>query len=95
MAAATVCCIFELIEKTAPEDLLISDLAPIDLLLQRAGRLWRHPGRARPLATPRLLVVSPDPSAQIGRDWYSAAFPRAAYVYQNHALLWLSATALF
>jgi CRISPR-associated endonuclease/helicase Cas3 len=76
-------------------DLLVSDLAPIDLLLQRAGRLWRHPGRARRLGEARLLVVSPDPDGEIGPDWYHAAFPRAAWVYRNHALLWLSALALF
>ena len=76
-------------------DLLVSDLAPIDLLLQRAGRLWRHPARPRPIPGPRLLVVSPDPAAKIGQDWYAAAFPRAAWVYKNHALLWLSAVALF
>jgi CRISPR-associated endonuclease/helicase Cas3 len=76
-------------------DLLVSDLAPVDLLLQRAGRLWRHPERPRPIPGPRLLVVSPDPAADIGKDWYAIAFPRAAWVYRNHALLWLSALALF
>jgi CRISPR-associated endonuclease/helicase Cas3 len=76
-------------------DLLISDLAPVDLLLQRAGRLWRHPERPRPIPGPRMLVVSPDPAVDIGKDWYAIAFPRAAWVYRNHALLWLSASALF
>ncbi len=38
-------------------DLVATDLAPIDLLLQRAGRLWRHRRDTRPLAAPVLIVT--------------------------------------
>ena len=44
-------------------DLLITDLAPIDLLLQRAGRLHRHRRETRPpgYESPRLIVLCPEP----------------------------------
>lgn len=38
-------------------DLIATDLAPIDLLLQRAGRLWRHKQDFRPLPEPLLLLA--------------------------------------
>lgn len=38
-------------------DLIVTDLAPIDLLLQRAGRLWRHKRDYRPLPEPLLIVA--------------------------------------
>ncbi|GAA3446725.1 CRISPR-associated helicase Cas3' [Planomonospora venezuelensis] len=47
-------------------DLLISDLAPIALLLQRAGRCWRHDGRSRPswATEPRLAVLRPSSESE-------------------------------
>ena len=38
-------------------DLIATDLAPIDLVLQRAGREWRHAGRSRPVSEPVLLIA--------------------------------------
>lgn len=58
-------------------DLIVSDLAPIDLLLQRAGRLWRHRRGERPLREP-LLIVAGLPGSEpppFGKPlWWSAVY---------------------
>ena len=43
-------------------DLLMTDLCPMDVLLQRIGRLHRHPRDDRPAGydTPRCVVLTPD-----------------------------------
>jgi CRISPR-associated endonuclease/helicase Cas3 len=38
-------------------DWMASEMAPIDLLLQRMGRLWRHDRPERPVAVPRFVVL--------------------------------------
>lgn len=38
-------------------DLIVTDLAPIDLILQRAGRLWRHKQDHRAITEPTLIVA--------------------------------------
>ena len=75
-------------------DLLCTDLAPMDSVIQRAGRLFRHQ-RERVVAAPELVVLSPRPVDEPGPGWIADLLPGTAAVYRNPTLLWRSARALF
>jgi CRISPR-associated endonuclease/helicase Cas3 len=58
-------------------DYMITDLAPIDLILQRAGRLWRHPRSSRPVSCPTLAItgLSGDAPISFGNPlWWDAIY---------------------
>jgi CRISPR-associated endonuclease/helicase Cas3 len=58
-------------------DVIVTDLAPIDLVLQRAGRLWRHARKFRSVSDPTLLVagLAGDEPPSFGKPlWWGAVY---------------------
>lgn len=72
-------------------DLLITELAPTDMILQRMGRLWRHERRDRPMAKPRMCIIEEEKSLNEFRQMEPKAIVKAlgskAHVYDPYVLL--------
>jgi CRISPR-associated endonuclease/helicase Cas3 len=69
-------------------DLMITDLAPIDLIIQRAGRLHRHD--RGPRGTPLLVLHAPVWTDAPDSLWVSTWSPGTARIYPDHGRLWLT-----
>ena len=76
-------------------DLIVTDLAPVDSILQRMGRTWRHVRADRPVAGPRILILAPEPIDAPTKEWLGPVLARTGFVYADHAVLWRTARSLF
>ncbi|MGD9861267.1 MAG: CRISPR-associated helicase Cas3' [Marinobacterium sp.] len=72
-------------------DLMVTDLAPVDLIIQRAGRLHRHQRGER--GSPILYLHTPDPFAEVDEHWLAPQRGTEA-VYRDPGMLWRSAAVV-
>lgn len=72
-------------------DLLVTELAPTDMLLQRTGRLWRHERDRPPTSSPRLVILEETATLDDFRKMNIRSIVETlggkAYVYDPYVLL--------
>ncbi len=70
-------------------DVIATDLAPIDLVLQRAGRQWRHAGRSRHTPEPVILIagLAGDEPPSFGKPLYWGSVYREDILLLTWSLL--------
>ncbi|MDC2888533.1 CRISPR-associated helicase Cas3' [Psychrosphaera algicola] len=82
----------------ADADVMISDICPIDDLIQRTGRLHRHTRDAKgnyqtgiidSREQPKLFIHAPEYTDTPKADWLSKSFINTQYVYRSAGRLWL------
>ena len=69
-------------------DRMITELTPSDMLLQRMGRLWRHPRSDRPCSVPELIIITQDlSSCETTEQTREALGKENTYVYAPYVLM--------
>ena len=68
-------------------DLLITDLAPTDMLLQRVGRLWRHRRDRRPVARAEVRILGGETPVAGDAKALARGLGASARVYPPYVLL--------
>lgn len=74
-------------------DVLISQIAPIEFLMQRMGRLWRH-DRCNTALEPRATIINEPlfitlaPSLDVASSGWEHHYKGSGYVYRNIRLLY-------
>lgn len=78
-------------------DVLISQIAPIEYLMQRMGRLWRHDrinsdlcARTNTISSPLFITLLPDKEIELNTSVYdlNQHYQGSGFVYQNTRLLY-------
>ncbi|MCK4547409.1 MAG: CRISPR-associated helicase Cas3' [Candidatus Eisenbacteria sp.] len=67
-------------------DLLVTDLAPTDMMLQRMGRVWRHERADRRVGQPETWITTPDLGSATDVAEFREMLGGSFYVYSPYVL---------